>query len=249
MKQNRDEIAKKFKVLTCTHSVVSDAIFTRTLQQNRLLAVFFRPIAAFLSAAKTIHGARPFVSQSCASRRLEVFQLLSTDSIQLIPGIVQDRPVVRFGKDGVVRIHVKNHYCHVGEASQGICIGMTNFKHPFLWIVRPDIMMGDSAILDEEFLEEIKDRGLITSWCNQYEVLSHPSVGVFLTHCGWNSTLKAILRENIEFLVKEVMERREGKKMKENTLEWKKKAEEATGVEGLSYCNFDKFVKEAFKHG
>ncbi|MBA0551842.1 hypothetical protein Golob_022703 [Gossypium lobatum] len=107
---------------------------------------------------------------------------------------------------------------------------MTNFKHSFLWIVRPDIMMGDSAILDEKFLEKIKDRGLITSWYNQYEVLSHLSVGVFLTQYGWNSTLEAILRENIEFLVKEVMERGEGKKMKEKTLEWKKKAEEATDV-------------------
>ncbi|MBA0677840.1 hypothetical protein Goari_019227 [Gossypium aridum] len=107
---------------------------------------------------------------------------------------------------------------------------MTNFKHSFLWIVRPDIMMGDSAILDEKFLEKIKDRGLITSWYNQYEVLSHLSIGVFLTQCGWNSTLEAILRENIEFLVKEVMERGEGKKMKEKTLEWKKKAEEATDV-------------------
>ncbi|MBA0851307.1 hypothetical protein Goshw_017337 [Gossypium schwendimanii] len=163
--------------------------------------------------------------------------------------------------------------------------GLANSKHPFLWIVRPDIVMGDSAILHEEFLEEIKDRGLITSWCNQYEVLSHPSVGVFLTHCGWNSTLEAISggvplicwpffadqqtncryacthwgigmevdhdvkRENIEFLVKEMTEGEEGKKMKEKALEWKKKAEEATDVEGLSYCNFDRFVKEALKHG
>ncbi|MBA0551843.1 hypothetical protein Golob_022704 [Gossypium lobatum] len=163
--------------------------------------------------------------------------------------------------------------------------GLANSKHPFLWIVRPDIVMGDSAILHEEFLEEIKDRGLITSWCNQYEVLSHPSVGVFLTHCGWNSTLEAISggvplicwpffadqqtncryacthwgigmevghdvkRENIEFLVKEMTEGEEGKKMKEKALEWKKKAEEATDVEGLSYRNFDRFVKEALKHG
>ncbi|PPR81771.1 hypothetical protein GOBAR_AA38943 [Gossypium barbadense] len=70
--------------------------------------------------------------------------------------------------------------------------GLANSKHPFLWIVRPDVVMGDSAILDLEFLKEIKERGLIISWCNQYEVLSHPSVGVFLTHCGWNSTVETI---------------------------------------------------------
>ena len=40
----------------------------------------------------------------CTSRRLEVFQLLSIDSTQLIPIIVQDRLVASFGKDGVVEI-------------------------------------------------------------------------------------------------------------------------------------------------
>ncbi|MBA0735080.1 hypothetical protein Gogos_018958, partial [Gossypium gossypioides] len=98
--------------------------------------------------------------------------------------------------------------------------GLANSKHPFLWIVRPDVVMGDSANLDLEFLKEIKERGLITSWCNQYEVLSHPSVGVFLTHCGWNSTVETISGENIEFLVKEMMEGEEGKKKKEKALEW-----------------------------
>ncbi|KAB2094401.1 hypothetical protein ES319_A02G155600v1 [Gossypium barbadense] len=163
--------------------------------------------------------------------------------------------------------------------------GLANSKHPFLWIVRPDVVMGDSAILDLEFLKEIKERGLIISWCNQYEVLSHPSVGVFLTHCGWNSTVETISggvpvicwpffadqqtncryacthwgigmevdhdvkRENIEFLVKEMMEGEEGKKKKEKALEWKKKAEEAVEVGGSSYIDFDRFVKEALKHG
>ncbi|XP_007047908.2 PREDICTED: 7-deoxyloganetin glucosyltransferase [Theobroma cacao] len=70
--------------------------------------------------------------------------------------------------------------------------GLANSKHPFLWIIRPDVVMGESAILPEEFFEEIKDRGLITSWCPQDEVLCHPSVGVFLTHCGWNFTLESI---------------------------------------------------------
>ncbi|XP_050291191.1 linamarin synthase 2-like isoform X5 [Quercus robur] len=70
--------------------------------------------------------------------------------------------------------------------------GLANSKHTFLWIVRPDVVMGDSAILPEEFFEETKDRGLLTSWCPQDKVLAHPSIGVFLTHCGWNSTLESV---------------------------------------------------------
>ncbi|THF99945.1 hypothetical protein TEA_002185 [Camellia sinensis var. sinensis] len=70
--------------------------------------------------------------------------------------------------------------------------GLANSKHPFLWIVRPDIVMGDSTILPEHFVEETRDRGLLASWCPQEQVLSHPSIGVFLTHCGWNSTLESI---------------------------------------------------------
>lgn len=70
--------------------------------------------------------------------------------------------------------------------------GLANSKRPFLWIVRPDVVMGDSAILPQGFLEETKDRGMVASWCPQEQVLSHPSIGVFLTHCGWNSTLESI---------------------------------------------------------
>ncbi|XP_021753217.1 7-deoxyloganetin glucosyltransferase-like [Chenopodium quinoa] len=71
--------------------------------------------------------------------------------------------------------------------------GLANSKHPFLWVIRSDLVIGESNIITEDcYMEEIKDRGLILSWCLQEKVLQHPSVAVFLTHCGWNSTLESI---------------------------------------------------------
>ena len=70
--------------------------------------------------------------------------------------------------------------------------GLANSKRPFLWIIRPDLVVGGSMILSSEFVNETLDRGLIASWCPQEEVLNHPSIGGFLTHCGWNSTIEGI---------------------------------------------------------
>jgi len=70
--------------------------------------------------------------------------------------------------------------------------GLADSKKPFLWIIRPDLVIGGSFILSSEFENEISDRGLIASWCPQEEVLNHPSIGGFLTHCGWNSTTESI---------------------------------------------------------
>jgi len=70
--------------------------------------------------------------------------------------------------------------------------GLANSMQPFLWIIRSDLVIGGSVVLSSEFVNEISNRGLITSWCPQEQVLNHPSIGGFLTHCGWNSTTESI---------------------------------------------------------
>ncbi|KAJ8505590.1 hypothetical protein OPV22_006476 [Ensete ventricosum] len=63
--------------------------------------------------------------------------------------------------------------------------GLAGSDHPFLWIIRPDMVDGGvKTALPEEF---------ITSWCHQGQVLAHRSVGGFLTHGGWNSMMEGVL--------------------------------------------------------
>nr|AIF76152.1 UDP-glucosyltransferase UGT85U1 [Crocus sativus] len=70
--------------------------------------------------------------------------------------------------------------------------GLVKSGYEFLWIIRPDVVIGESSVLPKELLDETMKRGLVTSWCPQVDVLEHASIGGFLTHCGWNSTMEAL---------------------------------------------------------
>uniref|UniRef100_A0A7N0TML4 Glycosyltransferase n=1 Tax=Kalanchoe fedtschenkoi TaxID=63787 RepID=A0A7N0TML4_KALFE len=72
------------------------------------------------------------------------------------------------------------------------CWGLANCGYPFLWVLRSDLIMGQPPVLPQGYEEMTKDRAFFATWCPQKKVLEHPSVGVFLTHAGWNSTLEVI---------------------------------------------------------
>ncbi|CAN1333262.1 7-deoxyloganetin glucosyltransferase [Linum perenne] len=158
--------------------------------------------------------------------------------------------------------------------------GLANSGKTFLWVIRSDLVRGESAVLAGEFMDEIKERGMLVSWCPQDEVIRHPSIGGFLTHCGWNSTLESLTsgvpmicwpffadqqtncwfvcykwgvgleiesdvkRDEIDKLVRELIDGEKGKEMKERALEWKKLAKDATENEiGDAYLNLENVVR------
>ncbi|KAL3738951.1 hypothetical protein ACJRO7_020353 [Eucalyptus globulus] len=71
--------------------------------------------------------------------------------------------------------------------------GLANSGKTFLWIIRPDLVAGDTAVLPPEFSAATRERSLLASWCPQERVLGHQAVGGFLTHSGWNSTIESIV--------------------------------------------------------
>ncbi|KAH9303153.1 hypothetical protein KI387_014736, partial [Taxus chinensis] len=73
-----------------------------------------------------------------------------------------------------------------------IALGLEGSGQPFLWVLRSDIAQGHNATLPEGFEKRTRDRAFIASWTPQLKVLAHASVGGFLTHSGWNSTLESI---------------------------------------------------------
>lgn len=160
-------------------------------------------------------------------------------------------------------------------------LGLAGSGKEFLWVIRPDLVAGEAAVVPPEFLVETRDRGMMASWCPQEKVLSHPAVGGFLTHCGWNSMLESLCggvpmicwpffaeqptnckfcceewgvgmeinenvkREEIEAVVKELMDGEKGRKMREKAREWRRLAEKATENKyGSSVINFETVVSK-----
>jgi 2-hydroxyflavanone C-glucosyltransferase len=79
-----------------------------------------------------------------------------------------------------------------------LAAGLEATGHRFLWVVKGAVVDRDdsgelSDLLGDEFLNRVEGRGLVTkSWVEQDEVLRHPAVGLFVSHCGWNSVTEAV---------------------------------------------------------
>ncbi|KAG6498644.1 UDP-glycosyltransferase 73C6-like [Zingiber officinale] len=85
---------------------------------------------------------------------------------------------------------VRNSPSHL----QAVGLGLEASNRPFLWAVKQEETSEEEMEAWLSLFEErTRARGLTTrGWVPQVLILSHPSVGGFMTHCGWNSTLEAV---------------------------------------------------------
>nr|AFJ52980.1 UDP-glycosyltransferase 1 [Linum usitatissimum] len=78
---------------------------------------------------------------------------------------------------------------------QELALGLELAGRPFLWVIRTNFVQGPGGSgleFPNGYLERVANMGKIVEWTNQARVLSHPSVGCFVSHCGWNSTLEGL---------------------------------------------------------
>lgn len=76
---------------------------------------------------------------------------------------------------------------------QELALGLELSNKSFLWVVRTNNLDFKTDIFLKIFVDRIgRQKGKIVSWAPQQKVLSHPSIGCFVSHCGWNSTIEAI---------------------------------------------------------
>ncbi|KAM7520231.1 hypothetical protein LguiB_019193 [Lonicera macranthoides] len=169
--------------------------------------------------------------------------------------------------------------------------GLELSRQRFIWVVHAPVegaadgtyftsgngSDGTPEYLPSEFLTRTRNVGwVVTTWAPQVEILNHQSVGGFLTHCGWNSTLesikggvpmiawplyaeqrvnatmlaeelgvalrpavlptkKVVEREEVEKLVRGLMECKEGKEARERVKELIYSGEKALSKDGSSY--------------
>jgi cyanidin-3-O-glucoside 2''-O-glucuronosyltransferase len=78
-----------------------------------------------------------------------------------------------------------------GELALGLLLSKVNF----IWVLRFAQAEKISAkeALPEGFFDMVGERGLIVEeWAPQKRISSHPGIGGFLSHCGWNSVLESM---------------------------------------------------------
>ncbi|MED6116265.1 hypothetical protein PIB30_098489 [Stylosanthes scabra] len=147
-------------------------------------------------------------------------------------------------------------------------LGLEATNRPFIWVLRCAYRREemDTWLSESGFEERVKGRGiLIKGWVPQVLILSHKSIGAFLTHCGWNSTLEGICasvplvtfplfeekhvvqvtRENVKDAIEKVMgQGEECHRIRLRARKYGTMAKRVIEEGGSSYCNMSRLIED-----
>ncbi|KAG0615457.1 hypothetical protein M758_5G042700 [Ceratodon purpureus] len=129
-------------------------------------------------------------------------QLLNSESVQGSSFVEPEAPYLRWlnkqPTDSVLYVNFGSVVSLSIRQIHELAIGLEASKQRFLLVARISTVEDtheDHPVLPEDFVARTPETGFVQfKWVNQLDVLSHPAVGGFLTHCGWNSTLESICR-------------------------------------------------------
>lgn len=98
--------------------------------------------------------------------------------------------------DSVVYVCFGTHSTLTRQQIDALATALEHSGMNFIWCLRIQekghVASNEDAIT-KEYENRVADRGLIIKgWAPQVAILRHRAVGVFLTHCGWNSLLEGI---------------------------------------------------------
>ncbi|XP_022147166.1 crocetin glucosyltransferase, chloroplastic-like [Momordica charantia] len=117
------------------------------------------------------------------SIRGDLFQVTSEDYIEWLSSKAESSVIyISFGS-----------ICVLSDQQEEEIVGaLFECGYTFLWVIRSK-ENEDQEEEDERIMKKFGGKGKIVRWCDQVQVLSHPSLGCFVTHCGWNSTLESLV--------------------------------------------------------
>ncbi|KAM3200954.1 UDP-glucosyltransferase 29 [Capsicum annuum] len=98
-------------------------------------------------------------------------------------------------KNSTVFVSFGSEYFLSNEQIHAVAQGLELSKVNFIWVIR--FPLGERInirdALPEGFLERVGERGtVIEGWAPQATILQHPSIGGFVSHCGWSSFMESM---------------------------------------------------------
>ncbi|KAL8478186.1 hypothetical protein ACS0TY_030177 [Phlomoides rotata] len=174
-----------------SNAAVSILAFVHAVLARVLPSLVFDSGNGFLDIAKKLREARGIVVNTFLE--FEPHAIMSLSSDEKIPPQPNDSVVfLCFGTGG----------CFGGDQVKQIATGLENSGLRFLWSLRKLPPKGElgfpvqfenlDEVLPGGFLNRTAGIGKVIGWAPQMVVLSHPAVGGFVLHCGWNSILESV---------------------------------------------------------